>query len=103
MGDSGDLFLRPGQEVEPPKTEWPKWYRPSKLRQVLNRRVAMGLHPMGGELGPDDSTCGSCEHLFRRSMGSTYLKCTLVSMSHSASTDVRAGWRGCAKWKTKST
>lgn len=77
---------------------WPAWYTPSKFTTALNLRVARGLHPFGLELGPADSTCGSCVHLERRELGKTYLKCALAKQTRGPATDVRAKWRGCSSW-----
>lgn len=80
------------------------------LRQV--EILATGYHPVSRlKLHPDappveDRTaegprCGNCSHLFRKVMGSTYLKCGQNTTGGPA-TDLRAWWPACAAWKASS-
>lgn len=75
-----------------PRT-WPRWYRPTALRPAANRRVALGLHPFGLELGPEAATCGACRHL----IGERWNKCRFVDVG-TAETDVVQRWRACARF-----
>jgi hypothetical protein len=81
----------------------PSWYTPAKAQQVLNLRVARGLHPTGRPLGPEASTCGACVHLHRRDGAGrrVYLKCEQDRRFWNAglATDLRASWRGCERFE----
>ena len=79
--------------------EWPDWFTPSKNEKPKARNVARGLHPLGGELGPEDSRCGTCKHLVRRVQSKTWLKCEKTSMSRCSASDIRAKWRGCGQYE----
>jgi hypothetical protein len=88
-----DLF------VDPP-IHWPAWYTPCReTARTFNPRVAAGRHPFGLELGPPESRCGSCVHLRRIKYARAYLKCEISKLTHGPATDVRAKWRGCARWE----
>jgi hypothetical protein len=88
----------------PPSSDWPDWYTPSSARRAANLRVLRGLHPFGFALGPEGSTCGTCEHLYRRQYASVYWKCRLAMRAGGGtggpSTDVVKRWRGCDRWET---
>jgi hypothetical protein len=43
--------------------------------------------------------CKTCENLIRRKAGAVYYKCRLFSTSNSASSDWRANWEACGKYK----
>jgi hypothetical protein len=71
--------------------------------------LATGYHPVSRlKLHPDappvedraapGPRCGDCAHLFRKVMGSTYLKCG-PNATGGAATDLRAWWPACAAWK----
>ena len=51
--------------------------------------------------GPSGETCKTCDHLVRKIMGGTYLKCGLVEAywTGGSATDVRAGDAACRQWK----
>lgn len=53
--------------------------------------------------GPKGETCGSCEHLVRRSMGKTYLKCwkALEKWTSGRGSDVLARAPSCRLWQAK--
>lgn len=50
--------------------------------------------------GPTGETCGSCEHLVRRQMGKTFLKCGLAAYrwTGGGATDIRAKDAACSQW-----
>ena len=50
--------------------------------------------------GPTGQTCGSCAHLHRKTMASTYLKCRLMQAywTGGGATDVRAKDATCRRW-----
>lgn len=50
-------------------------------------------------LGPDNATCKTCVHLFRKTFGKTYIKCDLRPNTSGAGTDHRAGWDACGKYE----
>lgn len=54
--------------------------------------------PVGS--GPPGETCGTCQHLSRRTMAKTYLKCELMraKWTGGGATDVRARDAACSKW-----
>jgi hypothetical protein len=82
-----------------PLQRWPDWYRPNKATPRKNERVAKGCHPMGGQLGPEQSRCRDCRFLVRGDLFRRYLKCSQVIMTHGPASDVRAKWRGCVLWR----
>ena len=63
------------------------------------------VEPRGGAdrpgTGPQGETCGSCKHLYRKTMAKTYLKCNLMraKWTGGGKTDIRAGWAACSKWE----
>jgi hypothetical protein len=50
--------------------------------------------------GPAGESCGSCEHLVRRQMAKTYLKCGLMERgwTRGPASDVRAKTPACSRW-----
>jgi hypothetical protein len=50
--------------------------------------------------GPKGETCGSCQHLYRKRMAKTYLKCALMSAMWTGGhgTDVLARSPACVMW-----
>ena len=74
---------------------------PDRRRTLRQRRdVEAGVHPlMKSATRPDLGTCGGCVHrvLVGRGNG-TYPKCDLSTMSHGASSDVRAWWPACGRF-----
>lgn len=79
-------------------------------RRTLRARAQLdaGRHPVAGiPLHPDapppgdrdapGPRCGTCAHLCRRTRSHTWLKCG-EHATHSAATDLRAWWPGCAVW-----
>jgi hypothetical protein len=66
----------------------------TKLRSKKTGHVA----PPG--TGPDGETCKTCEHLVRKQMAKTYLKCGLnrAKWTGGGGTDVRAGDPACRQW-----
>jgi hypothetical protein len=82
---------------------WPEWFTAGKnTPKRLIERVADGLHPMGGPLGPEGARCKTCAHLRRKAWRTEYFKCALVSPQTSTlSTDIRLKWRGCSQYKEK--
>jgi hypothetical protein len=53
--------------------------------------------------GPAGETCGSCEHLVRKTMSKTYLKCGIMVAywTGGEGTDVRAGDAACRRWMAR--
>lgn len=46
--------------------------------------------------GPDDATCGQCQHLKGVSYSKTYWKCSQrADLTKGAKTDQRKGWKAC--------
>lgn len=93
MSTQGDLF-----EHQAKAQPWPSWFRPSKHQPTAARNVAMGSHPLGGELGPLGETCGGCLHLHPRGR---FLKCRKTTMSSCTASDVRAKWRACFQFQSR--
>jgi hypothetical protein len=54
--------------------------------------------------GPAGETCRSCEHLTRKVMSGTFLKCALMAAYWTGSygTDVLARSPACRRWEAKS-
>jgi hypothetical protein len=52
--------------------------------------------------GPQGETCKTCEHLVRKQMAKTYLKCGLMRAhwTGGGGTDVRASDPACREWKS---
>lgn len=80
--------------------DYPQWYRPSKDRKEANMRVLQGRHPMGHALGPEDKTCGDCEHMVGREFSKTYWKCRKSKQSGGPATDIRKKWRACEQFES---
>ena len=73
-------------------------------RKALNKKAPKRKgHPRTPGTGPDGESCKTCEHLVRRQLSKTYLKCGLMrdNWSGGAATDVKAGDSACEKWKAK--
>lgn len=53
--------------------------------------------------GPEGETCGTCAHLFRKTLASTYLKCGLneAKWTGGGKTDVRARDHACRMWEKR--
>jgi len=53
--------------------------------------------------GPEGETCGTCNHLYRRKMAKTYLKCELMQARWTGGkgTDVRSRSPACLRWEGK--
>ncbi|WP_316978030.1 hypothetical protein [Shumkonia mesophila] len=49
--------------------------------------------------GPEGETCGTCDHLVRRRLAKTYLKCGLIQWTSGAATDIRAKDPACSRWE----
>lgn len=51
--------------------------------------------------GPTGETCRSCEHMVRKQISKTYLKCDLMSAhwTGGAGSDVRARSPACRRWE----
>lgn len=79
--------------------------------------VGKGLGPKGGKhyvkpwgyvcppgTGPAGHTCGDCQHLYRKSMAKTYLKCYLAQSKWTGgrASDVLASSPACSKWQPES-
>lgn len=94
-----DLF---GKPIEPP--EFPDWFVAGKnTPRTYIARVAAGKHPIGRELGPETSSCGTCSNLWTKRYGKTYHKCKLVRETNGPGSDVRLKWRGCEFWNQEVT
>jgi len=84
---------------------WPGWFcspdGPGKtIPKAHSKRVRQGLHPLGQELGPEGSTCKTCEHMRRiRYKAGKYNKCDKAKWTHGPATDLKLRWRGCALFK----
>lgn len=102
MSDQPPLFENLdewGDPAQPP--DWPQWFRAGKTAVRLHCvRVAQGRHPMGDELGPEESRCGTCRSLREHRVGKVYWKCDKVRpWTGGLATDVRLKWRGCRLWE----
>jgi hypothetical protein len=73
-------------------------------RRTIERqaKIDAGIHPANGlKLLDNGETCGTCDHLYRRQLGGTYLKCDLGLMSRGPASDIRAWWPACPKWEAQ--
>lgn len=69
------------------------------------RRVLLGLHPMGHPMPAEGApacseTCKSCANLRRNVWTKTYLKCALCPSTGGLGSDTRAKWPACARWRS---
>lgn len=81
--------------------DWPAWYTPSRERKRANAQVASGRHPFGLQLGPPESTCGSCDHAYRVSWRTrSFWKCRYVKETRGPGSDLRKRWRGCERFQS---
>lgn len=73
---------------------------PDERKRLRSAYTPKGYAALPGT-GPAGETCGSCEHLVRRRMASTYLKCGLMQAhwTRSSATDIRAGSSACGQWQ----
>jgi len=99
VSDQVEMFSLTSPRRVDPVSEYPPWYTPSKERRTANRRVLLGLHPMGAQFGGEETSCGSCAHRYARVFSKRYLKCRLVNATGGPATDVRCKWRGCEHWE----
>ncbi|MGU3540042.1 hypothetical protein [Methylobacterium sp. A54F] len=74
---------------------------PQERKRLRAATTPKGYAALPGT-GPAGETCGSCEHLTRRHMAKTYLKCGLMQRgwTRGAGSDVRAGAPACRRWET---
>lgn len=72
-------------------------------RKKLNARpkVKKSGHAWRPGTGPEGETCKTCQHLVRKQMAKTYLKCGLMRAhwTGGSGTDVRAGDPACREWQ----
>ena len=73
---------------------------PAERRQLQVKLRSKKGHVAPPGTGPEGETCGSCQHLYRKSMAKTYLKCGLNSAEWTGGggTDVRARDPACREW-----
>lgn len=95
--DEPHLF-DPGPETPVPT---PERMSPDRRRTLRNRQMLdKGIHPATGRpLTGDGRICRDCPHILRvQHRGPrTWFKCVRhrLGMSHSAASDIRAGWPAC--------
>lgn len=67
------------------------------------RKLAKGGYAARPGSGPEGETCKTCEHIARKEMGKTYLKCGLMQAQWTGGpgTDIRASAPACSKWLAK--
>jgi hypothetical protein len=67
------------------------------------KRYAKGLYADKPGTGPSGETCGSCKHLYHKSMAKTYLKCALMQAlwTGGGGTDIKAKAPACSKWQAR--
>lgn len=78
---------------------------PSERRQLqIKLRSKKTGHAAPPGTGPTGETCKTCQHLIRKQMSKTYLKCGLMraKWTGGGGTDVRAGDPACRKWSSHS-
>ena|ERR1700735_5514120 len=78
---------------------------PAHVLASKARSLKIRGHAAAPGSGPSGETCGSCLHLYRNQMASTYLKCYLsrARWTGGAATDVKARDPACEKWERKIT
>lgn len=64
-------------------------------------RTTKAGHAAPPGTGPEGETCGSCQHIYRRQMSKTYIKCGLnrARWTGGTKTDIRAGDAACKFWE----
>ncbi len=83
-----DLF---GIEVS---DEWPS---------LLTKPKVDRAHAAAPGTGPEGETCGTCDHLWRRVLSKTYMKCCLMkdNWTGGPGSDIRCKDLACSFWKEK--
>lgn len=74
---------------------------PAERRRLQAKtRAKKGGHAAPPGTGPEGETCKTCDHLARKRMSKTYLKCGLMQAlwTGGGGTDVRAGDPACKRW-----
>jgi hypothetical protein len=73
---------------------------PAERRALKPTRVKKRGHAAPPGTGPEGQYCKTCEHLERKQMSKTYLKCGLMRAhwTGGGGTDVRAGDPACRLW-----
>jgi hypothetical protein len=73
---------------------------PQERRRLAVKTKKTG-HAARPGTGPPGETCGSCEHLVRKHLAKTYIKCGLTRAvwTRSCRTDVRVRDQACSKWQ----
>jgi hypothetical protein len=71
--------------------------------QAMPRPIPKGLYADRPGTGPEGETCGSCNHLARKCLARTYLKCALMQgkWTGGGGTDVKARAPACSKWERR--
>lgn len=98
-----ELFdVSPFEVIAPPVIPAEKLSATQRLTVRNNTALAIGKHPANGLPIDDSHTCGECVNLKRYRLGKTYLKCAFhrLGESHSAASDMRAGWPACPHWES---
>jgi hypothetical protein len=74
---------------------------PKERRKLRRCTPVPSGHALPPGTGPEGEMCGSCKHLYRKEMASTYLKCELARAKWTGGrkSDVRAGDAARAKWE----
>ena len=70
------------------------------LKKTSNKSAVIAhanLRQMHGEL--EGKKCKDCANCIKTGNTTTFYKCTLFSTSHSESSDWRANWTACGKFK----
>ena len=77
---------------------------PAERRQLFHKpaKKKTGYAATPGT-GPQGETCKTCQHLYRKRMAGTYLKCSLMEAvwTGGGATDVKAGSPACARWEIR--
>lgn len=72
-----------------------------RKRQMAKLKQRKTGHAWRPGTGPDGEYCKTCEHLVRKTMAKTYLKCRLMKATWTggAGSDVKANDPACKKWE----
>ena len=91
--DLQPTFGRPVREMVSQRTGKPLSKRTLAARALEQKRLGK-MHGLHGH-GPEGQTCKGCVHLLRGG----YLKCELYGVTSCESSDWRAKWPACGKFK----
>jgi hypothetical protein len=73
---------------------------PAERKRLVKPKKKKSGHAWTPGTGPQGESCKTCQHLVRKKMSKTYLKCALMRAhwTGGGGTDVRASDPACREW-----